>query len=102
MDCRVKPGHDKWGGGTSKREKPRPGVWPGLSVCGACVRERRKAPRSKLLGGRAEVARHAGRGRPELLQAAQRVVGRLEAVGRQLDVAQLGRMLVEQRREIAV
>src|SRR3546814_4233459 len=45
-------------------------------------------------GRRAEVARQAGRRRPELLQAAQRVVGGVEAVRRQLDVVELAGVLV--------
>src|SRR3546814_2674924 len=53
-------------------------------------------------GRRAEVARQAGRRRPELLQAAQRVVGGVEAVRRQLDVVELAGVLVEQGRKVAV
>src|SRR3546814_14937884 len=53
-------------------------------------------------GRRAEVARQAGRRRPELLQAAQRVVGGVEAVRRQLDVVELAGVLVEPGRKVTV
>src|SRR3546814_18297021 len=101
----VKPGNDKWGGyaAAPKREKPRPGVAGAFRW--ACEGPRASAPararREILLGGRAEVARQAGRGRPELLHAAQRMVGGVEPFRRELDVVELQGVLVEQCRPAA-